>query len=129
MKMYGGVSVQTYFFLTSALVGGEWSASHSTRFTLAERAFGTIWIAGWVDPRAGVDDMEKLHFLTLTGLELRLHGRRGRSAVAIPTALPRLTSRKVGEEKSLPPAGNPNPMPWSLRPWPSQKRILLVKNK
>jgi hypothetical protein len=29
------------------------------------------WIGGWVDPRAGVDDMEKGKFFTLQGLELR----------------------------------------------------------
>jgi hypothetical protein len=28
MKTYGGVDVQIHIFLTSALVGGEWSASH-----------------------------------------------------------------------------------------------------
>jgi hypothetical protein len=27
MKTYGGVDVQTHVFFTSALVGGEWSAS------------------------------------------------------------------------------------------------------
>jgi hypothetical protein len=31
----------------------------------------TNWIEGWVDPRASLDDMEKLRFLTLQGLELR----------------------------------------------------------
>jgi hypothetical protein len=36
-----------------------------------ERAPGTHWIGGWVDPRAGSDDMEKGRFLTLLGLELR----------------------------------------------------------
>jgi hypothetical protein len=33
MKAYGGVDVQIHIFLTSALVGGEWSASRSGRFT------------------------------------------------------------------------------------------------
>jgi hypothetical protein len=28
-------------------------------------------IGGWVDPRAGLDDVEKRKFLTLPGLELR----------------------------------------------------------
>jgi hypothetical protein len=40
--------------LTSALVGGEWSASRPCRFTP-----GTHFIGGWVDSRAGLDDMEK----------------------------------------------------------------------
>jgi hypothetical protein len=33
MKTYGGVDVQTHVFLTSALVGGEWSASRPGRVT------------------------------------------------------------------------------------------------
>jgi hypothetical protein len=37
------------------------------------KSLGTHWIGGWVDSRAGLDDVEK--FLTLPGLELRLHGR------------------------------------------------------
>jgi hypothetical protein len=37
------------FFLTSALAGGEWSASRLGRFTPGERATGTNWIGGWVD--------------------------------------------------------------------------------
>jgi hypothetical protein len=32
---------------------------------------GTCWVWGWVDPRAGLDDLEKRKFLTLLGLELR----------------------------------------------------------
>jgi hypothetical protein len=38
--------------LTSALDGGEWSASRPGRFTPRERALGTHWIGGWVGPRA-----------------------------------------------------------------------------
>jgi hypothetical protein len=37
------------------------------------------WIGGWVDPRTGVEDVEKEKFLTLPGLELRLLGRPARS--------------------------------------------------
>jgi hypothetical protein len=33
MKTYGGVDVQIHVFVTLALVGGEWSASRSCRFT------------------------------------------------------------------------------------------------
>jgi hypothetical protein len=35
-----------------------------------ERAPGTHFIGGSVDPRAGQDDMEKWKFLTMPGLEL-----------------------------------------------------------
>jgi len=41
--------------LTSALDGGEWSASRPGRFTLKERAPGIHWIGGWVGPRAVLD--------------------------------------------------------------------------
>jgi hypothetical protein len=33
MMTYGGVDVQTHVSLTSALAGGEWSASSPDRFT------------------------------------------------------------------------------------------------
>jgi hypothetical protein len=39
----------------------------------------THWIGGWVGPRAGLDDVEKIKFLTLPGLELRSLGRPARS--------------------------------------------------
>jgi hypothetical protein len=58
MKAYGGVDVQAHVLLTSALVGGEWSALRPGRFTPGERAPGTHWIGGWVDPRTELD-MEK----------------------------------------------------------------------
>jgi hypothetical protein len=49
------------------------------RFTPGEKASVTHWIGGWVDPRAGLDDVEKKKFLTQTGLELRHLGRPARS--------------------------------------------------
>jgi hypothetical protein len=45
--------------LTSALDGGEWSASRPVRFILRERAPGTHWIGGWVGPRAVLDAVVK----------------------------------------------------------------------
>jgi hypothetical protein len=45
--------------LTSALDGGEWSASRPGRFTPRERAPGTDWIGGWVGPRAVLGPMVK----------------------------------------------------------------------
>jgi hypothetical protein len=68
MKAYGEVDVWIHIFLTSALAGGEWSASRPGRFTPGERDPGTHWIGGWVDPRAGLDGVEKRKFLTLPGL-------------------------------------------------------------
>jgi hypothetical protein len=62
MKTYGGVDVYMHVFLTSALVGGEWSASRPGRFTSGERAPGTHWIGGWVGPRAGLDEVERGKF-------------------------------------------------------------------
>jgi hypothetical protein len=71
MKTYGVVDVQIHIFLISALAGGEWSASCPGRFTPGETAPGTHWIGGWVDPRAGLNDMEKMKFLTFSKLELQ----------------------------------------------------------
>jgi hypothetical protein len=63
MKVYGGVDIYFHVILTSALVGGEWLASRPGRFTAGERTPGTHWIGGWVDPRAGLDEVEKRKFL------------------------------------------------------------------
>lgn len=54
MKTYGEVGVWIHIFLTSALVGGGWSASRP-----GEKAPCTYWIGGWVGLGAGLDDMEK----------------------------------------------------------------------
>jgi hypothetical protein len=51
-----GNSVTLYF--TSALVGGEWSASRPGRFT-SGRVLGIHWIWGWVCTRAGLDVVSK----------------------------------------------------------------------
>jgi hypothetical protein len=75
MKAYEGVVVESQIFLTSALVGGKWSASSSCRFTPRERAPGTHLIGGWVGPTAGLDDVKKRKFLILLVLELRPLGR------------------------------------------------------
>jgi hypothetical protein len=60
--------------LTSALAGGQWSASRPSRFTADIHCIG-----GWVDPRAGLDDLDKRKFLTLLGLDLRPLSRPARS--------------------------------------------------
>jgi hypothetical protein len=45
-------------FLTSALYGGERSASRPGRLISGERVPGTHSIGGWVGPRAGLDAMD-----------------------------------------------------------------------
>jgi hypothetical protein len=44
---------------------GEWSASRLCRFASGARPLGTHWIEGSVDPRAGLDYVEKWKFVTL----------------------------------------------------------------
>jgi hypothetical protein len=50
----GGVDL---VYRTTALVGGEWSASRLCRFTPGEGAPGAQWIGVLVGPRAGLDDV------------------------------------------------------------------------
>jgi hypothetical protein len=79
MNSYGGVDVQIHIFLTSALIGGEWSASRPGRFTPRKRAPGINWIGGWVGTRTGLNDVEKTKFLLSPGLELRTLGHSANS--------------------------------------------------
>jgi hypothetical protein len=67
MKTYGGVNI----FLTSALVGSEWSASRPCRFIPGETGPGTQWIGDWVGTRASLDE--------ISGVELRALSRLARS--------------------------------------------------
>jgi hypothetical protein len=53
MKVYEEV------FLTSALVGEEWSASRPGSFTPRMSVAGTHWMGGWLGSRAGLGDAEK----------------------------------------------------------------------
>jgi hypothetical protein len=59
MKAYGGVDLYLHAFLTSAVDGGEWSASRPGCFTPRERAPGTHWIGGWVGSSAGLDAVKR----------------------------------------------------------------------
>jgi len=59
MPWHRGVEVYLHAFLTAAIDGGEWSASHLGRFTPGETASGTHWIGVWVGPRAGLDVVVK----------------------------------------------------------------------
>jgi hypothetical protein len=61
MKAYGRVDVQTH-------VSGQLHAPAA--LPPGKRAPGTHCIGGWVDSRAGLDDVENRKFLTLPGLKL-----------------------------------------------------------
>jgi hypothetical protein len=74
MKTYREVDVQIHVFLTSVLVGVERSSSRPGHFTPS-----THWIGSWVDPRAGLDDVEKREVLTLPELEPRPLDRPARN--------------------------------------------------
>jgi hypothetical protein len=55
MMTCGRVEIQLHGFLTSALDGGEWSASRPYRFIPGERATNAHWTGGWADSRVGLD--------------------------------------------------------------------------
>jgi hypothetical protein len=81
-------------FFTSALAGGEWSASLSGRLTPGEKAPPYPLNRGWMDPRAGQDDVDKRKFLTFPRLDLRPLGRPARSQslclLRYPVSLPNI---------------------------------------
>jgi hypothetical protein len=58
-----GSGVISSSFLTSVLDGGEESASRPCRFTHGETDPNTLWIGGWVEPRAGLDNVSRGKFL------------------------------------------------------------------
>jgi hypothetical protein len=59
MKTYGGVDVQIHIFLTSAIPGDKWLASHPIQFNPPEKEPPSIsCIGGWVGPR-DLDNMVK----------------------------------------------------------------------
>jgi hypothetical protein len=58
-KTYGEVEVHLQVFLTSALDGGEWSASRPGRFTTRENVPSIHWTGGWVYSIVGLDAVAK----------------------------------------------------------------------
>jgi hypothetical protein len=74
MKAYGGSGCIDPHFLD---LGTSWRRMVSfTPRPLNPRGKSPRyhWIRGWVDPRAGLDDVEKRKFLTLPGIEIRPPG-------------------------------------------------------
>jgi hypothetical protein len=58
-------------FLASALDGGESSASRHDHFTPGERAPGAQWVGDCVGLRFGLDNVEKINLLLLSGIKPR----------------------------------------------------------
>jgi hypothetical protein len=79
MKVYVGVEIEIYISLTSALAGGEWSASRPDWFTPWEKAPVTHWKVGCVDTTTDLNEVEKRKYLTLPGHELWILSRSARS--------------------------------------------------
>jgi hypothetical protein len=79
MKAYRGMDVKVHIFLTSVQARGERLTSRPCGFIPGERLLGTHWIGGWVNPRSGLDDVEKRKFFTQLGHELRTVSRLARS--------------------------------------------------
>jgi hypothetical protein len=71
MKTYGGVDVLIHIFLTSALVGGEWSASRPCRFTPGKSPRYPFYrrLGG---PQSRSRRYGEVKMFTLPGLELPL---------------------------------------------------------
>jgi hypothetical protein len=51
------VDAYIHIFLTSPIVGSEWSLAWPGRFALELRAPITDWIRGWVGPRTGLNEL------------------------------------------------------------------------
>jgi hypothetical protein len=73
MKTYGALEIELHAFLTSALDGGEWSASRrATLPTGIDTEVPTLYGAGWMGPTAGLGPMEmKQNLLPLPGIKPR----------------------------------------------------------
>jgi hypothetical protein len=87
MKTYGWMEVYLHAFLTSALDGGELSASSYGSFTPGERVPNTHCIGSWVGSRAGLDAVVKRKILA--HCRETIPGRPARSLAPILTELPR----------------------------------------
>jgi hypothetical protein len=55
--------------LFPALAAGERTTASCGCFTSGETTSGIYWRKGWVGSRASLDDVEKVKFLTLLGLQ------------------------------------------------------------
>jgi hypothetical protein len=73
MKAYGSGCRDPHFLDLGT--SWRWVVNAPASLLPGKEPPGTHWIGGWVDLRAGLDDLEKRKFLTLPGLKLRSHDR------------------------------------------------------
>jgi hypothetical protein len=71
MKAYGGMAVEVHIFLTSELLGASGQLHSSAALPPGKGPPCSHWIGDWVDPRAGLVDVEERKHCTLPGFELR----------------------------------------------------------
>jgi hypothetical protein len=76
-----------YIFLTSALVGGGWSASSPGHFTSGERGLGTHWIWDYLGARISLEAVDKEKIIFPSGICTRPLSCPALSSVAIPACL------------------------------------------
>jgi hypothetical protein len=69
MRMDGGSGCKDLVFLTSALVGGQRSASSPCRFNRGKRVTSTHWLESWVGPVADVDEYGEIKMFYPTGTQ------------------------------------------------------------
>jgi hypothetical protein len=97
MEACVGLHIQIHIFLSSAQVGGGWLASCSGRFIPRSH-----WTRICVSQKTCLDDLEKLKFLTLLGLELLPLGgvARSQSLCRLPLLLSVVGSKHTGLNKT-----------------------------
>jgi hypothetical protein len=100
MKTYGGVDVQSHLLLTSAPVGGEWSASRSYCFIPREIGAGICWIGGWVGNQGSSGRRGEEKNLARTGTQTTTPRPSSLYPAYIPTDLSRLPLMCNREQKA-----------------------------
>jgi hypothetical protein len=96
MKAYGGEFAYIHVFLTSALVGGEWSVSTPCHLTLRKGPRYPLDKLGGPQSRSG--RYEEVKILDSTGTQNPTVQSSSPYAVAVPTTLPRLRLSWVGDK-------------------------------
>jgi hypothetical protein len=92
----GGVDVWTHVFLTSALDGGEWSASCLDNYIFGGKALSTPWIGGSMGPRRGLDATENRKESTASAdYRSRFLGCQAHTIMTEPISAKKLRSKKI----------------------------------